>query len=182
MRDHLTDGTLAVRAYRHGDEQGLCDAIRESLPELAKYYIEFADDYGIENARGWVEECIRNWDEGHSYRYVIESVPGGTFLGECGLELDMPNKNAEIGYWVRSAHTCHGVATAAVRLVAQLAFEDLDLIRLEISTRSDNAASRRVAERLGFVLEAVQRSRTMTLSGPVDCLGYGLLRHEMRLG
>lgn len=182
MRDRLTDGAVAVRAYRPGDEQGLCEAIRESLPELAKYYIEFPADYGVEHARRWVEECIGSWDEGHGYHYVIEGVPGGTFLGECGLEVDMSNKNAEIGYWVRSAHTCRGVATAAVRLVAQIAFEDLDLIRLEISTRADNSASRRVAEKVGAVLEGIQRSKTVTPLGSVDRLDYGLLRHELRLG
>ena len=74
------------------------------------------------------------------------------------------------------------LVAGAVRLVAQLAFEDLGLIRLEISTRADNAASRRVAEKLGAVLEGVLRSTTMTPSGPVDCLMYGLLPHELRLG
>jgi len=182
MRDYLTDGPIAVRAYRPGDERGLCEAIRESIPELARYYLAFPADYGVQHAKGWVNTCIGHWGAGDSYHYVIESVAGGTFLGECGIELDLPNKNAEIGYWVRTSHTCQGVATAAVRLVAQLAFEDLDLIRLEISTRADNVASRRVAEKLGAMLEGVLRAKTMTPSGPVDCLMYGLLSHELRLG
>jgi RimJ/RimL family protein N-acetyltransferase len=182
MRDRLTDGRIAVRAYRPGDERGLSEAIRESIPELARYYLVFPTDFGVQHAKEWVDACIANRDEGRSYHHVIESVPGGTFLGECGIELDLPNKNAEIGYWVRSNHTRQGVATAAARLVAQLAFEDLGLIRLEISTRSDNVASRRVAEKVGAVLEGVLRSKTMTPSGPVDCLMYGLLPHELRLG
>jgi RimJ/RimL family protein N-acetyltransferase len=182
MRNYLTDGRIVVRAYRPGDERGLCEAIRESMSELARYYIAFPADYGVRHAKGWVDACIGHWDEGHSFHYVIESVPEGTFLGECGIELDLPNKNGEIGYWVRTSHTCQGVATAAARLVAQLAFEDLGLIRLEISTRADNAASRQVAEKLGAVLEGTLRSKTMTPSGPVDCLMYGLLPHELRLG
>ncbi len=181
MRDYLTDGRIVVRAYRLGDERGLCDAIRESIPELARYYIAFPTDYGVQHAKRWVDTCIGRWDEGHSYAYVIESVSEGTFLGECNIELDLANRNAEIGYWVRTSRTCQGVATAAARLVAQLAFEDLGLIRLEISTRADNAASRRVAEKLGAVLEGVLRSKTMTPSRPVDCLMYGLLPHELRL-
>jgi hypothetical protein len=41
-----------------------------------------------------------------------------------------------------------GVATAAVRLIAQFGFEDLGLLRLELLIDVDDLASRRVADSL----------------------------------
>ena len=57
-----------------------------------------------------------------------------------------------VGYWVRTGCTRQGIATATVRLVARLAFEDLDLERLEFVIGVDNVASRRVAEKAGAIL------------------------------
>jgi len=54
---------------------------------------------------------------------------------------------------VRTSQTGQGIATAAVRLVAQCAFEDLGLRRLELLIAVDNLASRRVAEKVGATFE-----------------------------
>jgi ribosomal-protein-serine acetyltransferase len=48
-----------------------------------------------------------------------------------------------------------GIATVAVRLIARFGFEDLDLQRLELLIAVDNAASRRVAEKVGATFEGV---------------------------
>jgi ribosomal-protein-alanine N-acetyltransferase len=61
-------------------------------------------------------------------------------------------QSANLGYWVDDARRGRGLASAAVASMAELAFEELGLHRLEAATLVDNAASQRVLEKNGFRL------------------------------
>jgi RimJ/RimL family protein N-acetyltransferase len=75
----------------------------------------------------------------------------------------------------------HGVATGAVRLAGAWALHTLGLARLEAEIEAGNAASRRVAERCGFVAEGTLRARSQIPGGGrADVVLYGLLRDELR--
>ena len=65
---------------------------------------------------------------------------------------------AEIGYWVRAEARGRGVATRAVRLAAGWAFDQGDVVRLQLRADVHNRASQRVAENAGFQREGVLRS------------------------
>ena len=100
-----------------------------------------------------VSESIQASQAGSWYEWAISRVDSHAFLGRVGLDrIDREQRTANVGYWVRTGCTRQGIATAAVRLVARLAFEDLDLERLEFVIGVDNVASRRVAEKAGAIL------------------------------
>lgn len=62
---------------------------------------------------------------------------------------DAPD-SAELAYWVRPEARGRGLATAALTRLTTLAHER-GFTRLWLEIRPDNTASRRVAERAGFV-------------------------------
>ena len=83
----------------------------------------------------------------------------GKVLGSCGVGWqDHPHGVAEIGYWVRAEARGRGVATRAVRLAAEWAFEQGDVLRLQLRADVHNEASQQVAENAGFRREGVLRS------------------------
>jgi RimJ/RimL family protein N-acetyltransferase len=85
--------------------------------------------------------------------------PGSSvFLGRVGLDQLDGKQSANVGYWVRTSQTSQGIATAAVRLIAQFGFEDLGVRQLELHIAADNLASRRVAEKVGATFEGVLSS------------------------
>jgi ribosomal-protein-alanine N-acetyltransferase len=59
-------------------------------------------------------------------------------------------RSAWIGYWVHSAVTGGGVATAALALGVDHCFSQVMLHRVEATVRPENAASRRVLAKVGF--------------------------------
>lgn len=59
-------------------------------------------------------------------------------------------QNAHLGYWVDVEQQGRGVATAAVRLVLEVAFGELGLHRVQAGTLVHNHASRRVLAKNGF--------------------------------
>jgi RimJ/RimL family protein N-acetyltransferase len=63
-----------------------------------------------------------------------------------------------IGYWVAEPARGRGVCTRALRLLATWALESLELQRVELITDPENAASQRVAEKVGFLREGVLRA------------------------
>ena len=66
-------------------------------------------------------------------------------------------RDAEIGYRVVPAARGRGIATEAVTAATAWAFENLDLVRIELAHAVDNAASCLVAIRSGYQLEGTMR-------------------------
>jgi RimJ/RimL family protein N-acetyltransferase len=102
----------------------------------------------------------------------------GPLLGGTGLHrIDWQARRFEIGYWRRAGQQGRGIVTEAVRALAQMAFDRLAARRIEIRMDDTNLASRGVAERAGFVFEALLRDEGVTPQGePRDTRVYVRLR------
>lgn len=85
---------------------------------------------------------------------LIVSTDDGEILGSLNFNSIIRGafQSASIGYWVASQVQGQGVATWAVAEAKRIAFEELDLHRLQGETLVHNHASRRVLTKNGFVL------------------------------
>ena len=81
---------------------------------------------------------------------------GGIILGAL--------RGAHIGYWIDRSYAGRGYTTQAVNLLTEYGFSVLALHRIEINLRPENAASRRVAEKAGYVFEG-ERPRYLHIDG-----------------
>jgi ribosomal-protein-serine acetyltransferase len=155
VRTELTDGTITIRAYEPGIERAVFEAARESVREIGPSMRTWQDGATYEKSVRHVAESIEAWQTGTWYDFAIHRVGSPMFLGRAGLDQMNDGGVANVGYWVRTSETGQGIATAAVRLVARFAFEDLGLRGLELHIAAENLASRRVAEKVGARLEDV---------------------------
>ena len=73
-------------------------------------------------------------------------------------------RGGHIGYWISQDHANKGLTTRAVREVTRYGLEELRLHRIEINLRPENAASKRVAEKAGFIFEGL-RPRYLHIDG-----------------
>lgn len=167
---------VSIRPYRSEDVPDLFDAVLESRSDLAPWMPWCHPEYSIDDSRAWVELQVVNFAEGREYDFVIVG-PDGRFLGGCGLNLfDLPNRRANLGYWLRSSATGHGHASEAVRQLARWAFENTGFVRLEIIAAVGNVKSQRVAERAGALREGVLRSRLVLHDVAHDAVCYSFVR------
>jgi ribosomal-protein-alanine N-acetyltransferase len=60
-------------------------------------------------------------------------------------------QSATVGYWVAESRQGRGLATRAVAAIAELAFRELELHRLEAATLLDNLSSQRVLAKNRFI-------------------------------
>ncbi|WFA03572.1 GNAT family N-acetyltransferase [Bacillus sp. HSf4] len=145
-----------VRAPRAGDGAAVHDAIRKSLPEL-KPWMPFARELPK------AEETEINVRQAQAYfilrkdlRMHIFHKESGAFIGSTGLHrMNWEAKRFEIGYWCHSEFAGKGYMTEALKGLIDFAKNALGAKRLEIRCDSTNHRSRKMAERLGFQLEAV---------------------------
>jgi RimJ/RimL family protein N-acetyltransferase len=165
-----------LRAYEPGDAQSLWEAARESAAEVFPWLAWCHAQYSMAEAAEWIRSKARLAAEGREYAFAMVG-PDGRYLGGCGLnQINHNHRFANVGYWVRSSATGRGVATQAVHQLADFAFGETDLVRLEIVCAVGNVRSQRVAERAGAVREGVLKNRLLLHGQPVDAVMYSLVR------
>jgi RimJ/RimL family protein N-acetyltransferase len=109
--------------------------------------------------RSWIRRYEHGWDDGSRAGFA-PVAHDGEVLGFASLvHVDLPAAEAEIGYLVGKAARGRGVATRALRLLTNWSFDELGLERVELLIQPENTASARVAERAGYELEGVLRSK-----------------------
>ena len=172
-------GSIRIRPYEFSDAQSLFEAARESISTVGAWLWWCTPDFRIEAAKAWVDYQVSAFQSKSEYEFAVFSN-NGRFLGGCGLNsIDVRNARANLGYWVRSSETAHGVATEATHQVAQWAFQNTDLIRLEIVVAEDNHASLRVAEKVGAVREGVLRQRLRIQDTFQDSVMFSILKADV---
>jgi len=171
---------VRIRCYRAEDTSAFLLAARESVDEVFPWLPWCRADYTRQEAEEWTESRKRLYEQGVEYEFAIVDDED-RFLGGCGLnQINAANRLANLGYWVRTSETGRGVATRAVRQLADFAFSETELERLEIVCEVGNEASQRVAEKAGAVREGVLHGRLFLHERPHDAIMYAILRSEWR--
>jgi RimJ/RimL family protein N-acetyltransferase len=149
-----------------------------SLDPALRHFVQVPSPYRLEDAAFFVEQvAVAGWDNGQRAEFVAEDAATGTPLGRVGLGLYEAG-SAEVGYWVDPRGRNRGVATSAVRAVCRWAFTSLGVELIEWRCEVGNTASRRVAEKAGFLIEATLRKRLVHRSTRVDAWVGSLLSSE----
>jgi ribosomal-protein-alanine N-acetyltransferase len=124
----------------------------------------------------------RDAANGLSYGFgLFVTVDGDDrFCGEVNINhvLRGAMQTATIGYWIDRAHAGQGLVAEGVVVVAEFAFEQLLLHRLEICIVPRNRNSRRVMDKLAIREEGVA-VRALEINGTwEDHVRYGLTAEE----
>jgi len=91
------------------------------------------------------------------------------------MQTDIYRESAEIGYWLGEDYWGKGIASKAILLVIDYAFNVLDLKRLYTAVFDYNEASRRVLEKAGFRYEG-RAIKSIIKNGEYhDEIKFGLL-------
>ena len=117
-------------------------------PEVMRYY---PAPRTRDEALDWIRWNQRNYAE-HGYGLWIVETHDGAFVGDCGLTWQ-PLDGArvlEVGYHVVPDQQGRGLASEAARACLELARGPIGEQRVVAIVHPDNAASRRVATKIGL--------------------------------
>lgn len=145
----LRDGDLLLRPKRASDADAITAACQDA--EIPRW-TRVPAPYSRADAERFIAESEQEAASGTALNLLAVDARDGRLLGSVGLMgLDRAPGYAEVGYWIAAEARGRGVATRAVRLLTEWGVRELRLTRVELLTHADNAASRRVAEKAGFL-------------------------------
>jgi len=167
----ITAGRLLMRPFTTADVPWVYEV---SQDPVLQQYVGVPSPYLIEHAQYFVEHLAI----GNPQRVEFVVEEDGERLARVGLGL-RGDGTAEVGYWTAPAARGRGVAPKAVAAVCRWAFETQGLELIEWRAEIGNDASRRVAEKAGFVMEGQLRKRLVHRGQRVDAWIGSLVEDEL---
>jgi len=158
------DLDLASEVAAAGERAALPPGVPVSRDELAE----------------WFANGMHLVGRGDAVHLMMLDRAAGRMVGAISLfHADWEIRSAEIGYGVRSDARGQGYATEALAAVARWALTEGGIQRAWLTTNTDNAASARVAEKVGFRREGTLRRAGREDDGLHDLAIYSLLDDEL---
>ena len=150
--------------------------IERNLTRLALWEPWANDVHTLETTRTYLAWQAQAFRSKTALPFVI--VQDGEQVGSCTARLDLPNGSAEVGYWIDTAAEGTGVARESVGALVDHVFSRGDVHRVQARTAVHNDRSRALLDRLGFVVEGVQRSGQQMPGRRVDMAVYAKIAGE----
>lgn len=180
----LTDGDVTLRPLRLRDAPAWSEARRrnadwlrewEATPPGGRAFVPTSASTFVTMAR----RLRREARHGHGLPFAI--LVAGEFAGQLNIGGVVRGSlhSAHLGYWIDERYAGRGVMPTAVALATDHCFGPLNLHRVEVNIRPENAASRRVVEKLDFREEGLRRQFLHIAGGWRDHLSYVLLRGDV---
>lgn len=153
--EEIETARLILRAPRADDAPRLNAAVNASFHELQPWMAWAQKRPSLEESSAIARRFVADWIVREHLDYRLWLKDGGDLVGCCGLHtLDWNVPKGEIGYWLHSHFGGRGLMSEAVEAVRDLAFDILNLRRIEIRCEASNQKSAAVARRAGFAFLA----------------------------
>ena len=175
----LSDTAVWLRPPGEQDVPALVEALAD--PEIPRWTL-VPQPYGEEEARDFVRIGAEGRAAGTDVVFVWDRLEApGRLGGAVGIH-DIEAGGCEIGYWTAPWGRGQGLTTRAVRLVCGWALDPsgLGLDVVQWRAVDGNAASRRLAERVGFRITGLRRLSVVQRGVRRDEWCGDLLRGELR--
>ena len=171
----LRDDVVSLRPWRMDDVDAITRACQD--PEIPRW-TTVPTPYTAADARGWLEIVTDPRIE-DQLNFAVTRSDDGSLIGSLSLWIVKPGV-VEFGYWAAPEARGQGHIPRALRLLAQWAFDELRVPRLQLGTFPGNRPSERVAEKVGFAPEGVLRSYMEQRGDRRDVRMWSLLPGELR--
>lgn len=159
---------LRIRPWRDPDRGALEQMVRD--PEMMRY-ITHGRTWSDEEVDELLERQARHLER-HGFCFgAVERRDDGAIVGLAGMQ---PHDDGEIelGWWIRKDCWGLGYATEAARALVEFARDQAGLERLVAVIEPPNAASVRVAEKLGMRFVCIKPASETVARRDDSPIGY----------
>ncbi len=133
----------------------------------------------IAEVKGLLDKYIGSYEREDYYRWAVIEKASGECIGQIAYFLvDSKNHFAEIEYCIGAEFQCKGYATEATKAVIAFGFNEMNLHKVQICTKTINAPSKRVIEKCGFTYEGTLRDYFFMNGEYVGRHYFSILRSE----
>lgn len=181
-----TSDPVGIRPLRRSDSQAWREVRLDNEAWLLRWEptspLSWQERHSRPAFRSIQRALAKQAREGQSLPFAI------TYQGRLAGQLTIGNivrgsfQSGYAGYWVDGRLAGRGIMPTALALAVDHAFGPAKLHRIEVNIRPENAASRRVVEKLGFREEGFHQ-RFLYIDGSwCDHIGYALTAEDVPRG
>ena len=174
----LHTARLTLRPFTPADAPVVTELLQ--VPAIADNTLRIPFPYQRSMADEWIATHPAEYDAQREVTFAITLADDRRFIGAVGLVLELPHRQAELGYWLGEPWWGRGYASEAARAVVGWGFDVLDLNRIHAGFMAHNPASGGVLSKLGLQHEGLRREHIVKNGRPVDLVLMGLLRRDWR--
>lgn len=180
------DDRIALRPWHSGDAATVRTAFDD--PDIQRWHARRIDD--LDEARAWIANWTTRWAGEVDASWAIIRTDGlfasenaklrkHQIIGQVGLRgISLFEGSAHLSYWVLPEARGAGVAVRAARALTRWSFDVVGLHRMSLEHSTRNAASCRVATKLGFEVEGTSRGSALHADGWHDMHVHARLRTD----
>ena len=148
-------------------------------PDLWTYMVRKMDSLG--DMEKLVIEALKNFDKGIELPFTVIDKVSNTIIGSTRLyDIFFDRRTVELGstFYDKSVQKT-SINTECKFLLLKHAFEQLNVVRVQIKTDIQNVGAQRAIERIGGVKEGILRNERMLHNGRIrDAVLYSITNNE----
>jgi ribosomal-protein-alanine N-acetyltransferase len=150
---------------------------------LTRRWLPLPDDSVVDGPIWCIQVAGRQRDLGDGDHFGVLRREDNRLVGVLWTaRTDWTARSTEVSFIVAPGARGYGVAAEAVDAVTIALLLEHDFERVELRIAPGNTASRRVAEKAGFVYEGLQRNAGYVHGGRVDLEMWSLVAGDLRHG
>lgn len=155
--------------YNHFSNEDVCKYLFDEEPlaqrEEALEIINWYKDFELKDHNRW----------------AIELKESGRLIGTCGFHcLDRKNNIVEIGYDLNKDYWGRGYMTEALKVSIDVAFNNMQLNRIQAFVYIGNEGSYKLLEKLKFIREGIIRDKHLFRGKYYDHYCYSLIAGDWK--
>ncbi len=171
---HLPTSRLVLRLPGIRDARQVFQLVQD--PQVTKY-MSFESPSKVEHTKAHLSQRRVRCKKGESLELVIVLQSTGKVIGSVGImDISLKDHKAEMGYWLGREYWGNGYMPEAVTALAGFGCKNLGIEKLTIRVFDGNIASQRVAEKCGFVFEAMMKKDAFVKNKHWDVHYYAKLK------
>ncbi|NHJ19588.1 MAG: N-acetyltransferase [Candidatus Lokiarchaeota archaeon] len=151
--EEISDGNLFLRKITRNDASFFYLSLKEK--EMTNY-LSLGPLNSFEHSKRLIKSYLRSWDKYLQFNYVIELREYGSIkpIGSVSLwAINWFHSRSEIGIWIVPKYWEQGLGTKSIILIKNIAFNHLNLNRLEAHIAVQNERSIRMFKKCSFLEE-----------------------------
>ena len=166
---------LKLRRINTSDIEAIAELA--NYPEISSFTMRMPYPSSQDFIRNWIEQDLA-FNSDDSGFFVIHIKDSNVIIGVIGLEIDLKNENAELGYWLGINYWGQGFCTEAAKDILQYGFDKLMLNRIWTFYIEGNDSSKRVLEKIGMTYEGTFRKHIKKSGIFKDLFYYSKLKSD----
>jgi ribosomal-protein-alanine N-acetyltransferase len=174
---------LILRELKLSDWRDIVEGIGEY--DVAKMLLKAPFPYTKKDAVSFINKILKKSKDKNikDYLFMIELKSENKVIGAIGIHnIDAFSKIATTGSWINKKYWRNGYMSEAKIVVNDFAFNKLKLRKLHSEIFTENIASIKTQEKMGYVFEGTQKKskKSIATNKIHDCNLYGLFKEDWK--